>query len=165
VSFEFTELQNDETIVFGPITTTRSTSVSASGGTGQGSLSRTSGRTAGVTSQRVIVEDLSSPDKTQIMPNAEVTQVAIKRQQRNNQPTITLVSVTAANGRSIKLDIKGLPAQAEQALQETFANAEIAERKGSKALLIIAIVIGAIIVLACVVPMLIPLILRLLGGG
>ena len=165
MSFEFTEVQEGETIVFGPITTTRSTSVSASGGTGQGSISRSSGRTVGVTSRRVIAEDLSSPDKTQIMPNAEVTQVTVKRQQRNNQPTLTLVSVTSASGRSIKLDIKGLPAQAEQALQETFPNAEIAERKGSKVLLIIAIVVGAIIVLSCVLPMLISLILRLFGGG
>jgi hypothetical protein len=167
VSFKFTELQEGEKVVFGPMTTTRSTSVSAGSGTGQGSLSSSSGRTVGVTSLRVIAEDLSSPDKTQIIPNVEVRRVAIKRQQRQGQPSLTLVSATAANGRSVKLGIKGLPAQSEAMLGETFANAEIVESKGGsgKAILIIAIVIGAIVVLACVVPMLIPLILRLFGGG
>jgi len=165
VSFQFTELQEGEKIVFGPITTTRSTSVSGSSSTGQGSVSHSSGRTVGVTTERVIVEDLGSADKTQIILNSAVQQVAIKRQQRNNQSTLTLASVKTAAGPSVKLDIKGLPAQAENLLQETFPNAEVAESKGgSKVLLIVAIVIAAIILLACVVPMLIPLILRIFGG-
>lgn len=163
MGFDFTELEAGESIVFGPVTTTRSTS----GSTGQGSLSRSSGRTVGVTDLRVIVEDLSGPEKTQIIPNADVQKIAIKRQQRNQQSSITLVTATTASGRSVKLDLKGLPAQAETMLQETFPNAEIVESKGgggSKVLLIIAIVVGAIIVLACVVPMLVLLVLRLFGG-
>jgi hypothetical protein len=167
VSFKFTKLREGEQVVFGPVTTTRSTSVSASGGTGQGSLTSSSGRTVGVTSLRVIAEDLSSADKTLIISNAEVQRVAIKRQQRQGQSSITLVSATATNGQTIKLGIKGLPAQSEAVLAETFANAEVFESKGGsgKVVLIIAIVIGAVVVLACVVPMLIPLILRLFGGG
>lgn len=161
MSLKFTELQEGESIVFGPITTTRSANVSA----GQGSVSHTSGRTVGVTTLRVIAEDLDSPDKTQILANTDVKQVAIKRHQGQAQSSITLVSVTTPHGHSVKLDIKGLPAQAETLIKKTFPNAEIHESKGSKVLLIIGIVIAAIILLACVVPMLVPLILRIFGGG
>ena len=56
--FNFTELEAGEKIVFGPVTSTKTGSLSGSGapGQGQGSSSRTSGRTVGVTTQRVIIE-------------------------------------------------------------------------------------------------------------
>lgn len=155
-SFNFTQLEAGEELVFGPVTSTKTTSVSGSGGApGQGgSLSHASGRTVGVTNQRVIVEDLKSPDKTQIVPNANVRRVFIKRQQRQGTSSINLVRVETAAG-PVKLDLKGLPAQAENMLRSTFPNAEIAHGGGSRAGLIIAIVVLGGIFLLCVLPMII----------
>jgi len=163
--FNFTQLEAGEELVFGPVTSTKTTSVSGSGGTpGQGgSLSHTSGRTVGVTSQRVIVEDLKSPDRTQIVPNANVQRVFIKQQQRKGQPSINLVKVQTASG-PVKLDINGLPAQAETMLQSTFPNAEVVYGGGSKVGLIIAIVVLGGIFLACVLPMIIAAVGKLFAG-
>ena len=60
--FNFTELEAGEKIVFGPVTSTKPASLSGSGGPGQGqgSLSRTSGRTVGVTNQRVCIREALS---------------------------------------------------------------------------------------------------------
>ena len=129
--FQSIELAADEKIVFGPITTTRTTSVSGSSGSGQGgSLSRTSGRTVGITNQRLIVEDPGSPDKTVIVPNPDVQRLFVQRRTRQNQTTLTLVRAEALSGQTVKLDIKGLPAQAESMLSETFPNAEVVVGKG-----------------------------------
>lgn len=129
--FKFTELEADEKIVFGPVTSTRSTSFSGGAGPSQGSVSKTTGQTVGVTTQRVIQEDINSADKTRVIPNTDVQRVLIKRKQQQGRQTITLASVQAASGQSIKLNLQGLPAQAEKALQETFPNAEIALDKSS----------------------------------
>jgi hypothetical protein len=162
-SFNFTELESGEELVFGPVTSTKTTSVSGSGGApGQGgSMSHTSGRTVGVTNQRVIVEDLKSPGKTQIIPNANVQRVFIKRQQRQGQSSINLIKVQTASG-PVKLDIRGLPAQAETILiKSTFPNAEVVYGGGSKVGLIIAIVVLGGIFLMCVV---IPILGRIFAG-
>jgi hypothetical protein len=163
--FNFTELEAGEELVFGPVTSTKTTSVSGSGGApGQGgSLSHTSGRTVGVTNRRVIVEDLKSPDRTQIVPNANVQRVFIKRQQRQGQSSVNLVKVQTASG-PVKLDIKGLPAQAETMLKSTFPNAEIVHGGDSKVGLIVAIVVLGGIFLSCVLPMIIAAVGRLFTG-
>ena len=82
--FTSVQLEPDEKMVFGPVTTTKSVSIGATPpnqGMGTASvgeaatsqrLTHTSGRTIGVTTQRVIVEDLKDPDKTQVIPNDQV---------------------------------------------------------------------------------------------
>jgi hypothetical protein len=164
-SFNFTELEAGEELVFGPVTSTKTTNVSGSSGApGQGGIfSLTSGRTVGVTNQRVIVEDLESPDRTQVVPNANVQRVFIKRQQRQGQSSVNLVKVQTASG-PVKLDIKGLPAQAEAMLESTFPNAEIVHGGGSKVGLIIAIVVLGGIFLLCVLPFIIAAVGRLFAG-
>ena len=167
MDFNFTELEAGEKIVFGPITTAKTTSVSGGSGPGQTSLSHSSGRTVGITTQRVVVEDLKTPEKTQIMPNSAIQQVFIKRQQRKGQPSITLVKAKAMNGQIIELDMKGLPAQSEAMLQETFPGAEIVQSKGgvgSKVLLIVAILVGAVVFLTCILPLILSVFVRLFGG-
>ena len=129
--FKFTKLEADEKIVFGPVTSTRSASFSGGTGQAQSNVSKTTGHTVGVTTQRVIQEDINLPDKTRIISNADVQRVLIKRKQRQGRQTITLSGVQAASGQSIKLNLQGLPAQVEGALQETFPNAEIALDKSS----------------------------------
>jgi hypothetical protein len=148
-AFKFTELESEEKVVFGPVTSTRTASFSAGTGPSQSSVSRTSGRTVGVTNQRLIVEDLDSPNKTQIVPNADVKQVFIKRKQRGGRSTTTLSRVQTASGQDIKLNIQGLPGQAESALKSTFPAAEIALEKG----------------MGCPLAATIPLGLVVMGGG
>jgi len=168
MAFNFTELETEEKIVFGPITKTRTTSISGGSGPGQqGGLSRSSGSTVGVTNRRVIIEDLDTPKMTQIIPNANVQQVFIKRRQRKGQPSLTLVKAKTTSGRTAKLDIKGLPAQAETTLQETFPNAEIVQSKGgigSKILLIVVILIAAVVFFTCVLPLILRIFVGIFGG-
>lgn len=160
--FNYTELEAGEEIVFGPVTSTKTTSVSGSGAMGQGgSLSHASGRTVGVTSQRVIVEDLKSPNNTQIIPNDSVQRVFIKRK---GPSSIHLVKVQTTSGQRVKLDLKRLPAQAESTLQSTFPNAEIVQGSGSKVGLIIALVVLGGIFLVCVLPLIIAAVGRLFAG-
>ena len=127
--FKFTELEDGERIVFGPITFTQTTSFSGGTGGAQSSVSKTSGRTVGVTNQRVIVEDLDSPDKTQTCANADVQRVYVQRKQRRGQLNVDLTKVQTASGQTIKLGIMGLPPQAENGLKETFPNAEVVQDK------------------------------------
>ena len=132
--FKFTELEEGEKILFGPITFTQSTSFSSSGGAGPGpatqhQVSKTKGSTVGVTDRRVIVEDLESPEKTQITPNEKVQRVFVKRKQQGGRQTLSLSKLQTASGQVVKLNIQGLPGGAEGKLKETFPNAEIAEDK------------------------------------
>ncbi|MFQ5434881.1 MAG: hypothetical protein ACE5FD_08390 [Anaerolineae bacterium] len=158
--FQFTDLAADEKIIFGPITRTKTTSVSATGSgqrigppqPQQASLSRSSGQTIGVTNRRVIVEDLQSGDKTRIIANDAVSRATIRRKTKNNQTTLTLMRVQTANGQTQKLDLAGIPGHQEALLQETFPNAEISAEKGflgSKGCWIILVIL---LFLACGVP-------------
>jgi hypothetical protein len=125
--FKSTELADGEKIVFGPVTFTQTTSLSGGAGGAQSSVSRTSGRMVGVTNQRVVVEDLDTPGKTQICANADVQRVYVKRTQRRGQMNLDLAKVQTTSGQTIKLGIKGLPARAENELKELFPNAEVAQ--------------------------------------
>lgn len=127
--FKFTELQDGEKMVFGPVTFTRTTSVSGGAGPAQQSAAKTNGETIGITDQRVIVEDLNSASKTKIVPNDEVLKVYVKRKTKNGRTTITLTKVQSAGG-NYKINMKGLPEQAEAKLQELFPNAELAQESG-----------------------------------
>ncbi|MBN1583112.1 MAG: hypothetical protein JXA89_20555, partial [Anaerolineae bacterium] len=69
--FKFTKLQDGEKMVFGPVTFTQTASFSGGQGPAQSSVAKTSGRTVGITNQRVIVEDISSADKTKVYANAD----------------------------------------------------------------------------------------------
>ena len=128
-TFKFTELEDGETILFGPVTFTKTTSFSGGTGRAQSNVSKTSGRTVGVTSQRIVVEDIESPEKTQVVRNADVQRVFVKRKQSGGRSTITLTKAQTGSGQAVKLEIKGLPAQAETLLQSTFPNAEIVQDK------------------------------------
>ncbi len=71
------------------------------------------------------------------------------------------------SGQIIELDMKGLPAQSEAMLQETFPGAEIVQSKGgvgSKVLLIVAILVGAVVFLTCILPLILSVFVRLFGG-
>jgi len=70
------------------------------------------------------------------------------------------------NGQIIELDMKGLPAQSEAMLQETFPSAEIVQSKGvgSRVLLIVAILVGAVVFFTCILPMILSVFVKLFGG-
>ena len=164
--FNFTELETGEEIVFGPVTTTTTTSVSGSSDAGEQSLSRTKGRTIGITTRRVIVEDLQRPEAAQVIPNADIGKVFIKSRQRKGQESISLVKAQTVNGQTVKLDMKGLSPQSKNVLDETFPNAEIVQSKGSgsKILLIAVILVGLVILVTCVLPLVASVIVRMFGG-
>jgi hypothetical protein len=82
-----------------------------------------------VTTQRVILEDLNSPDKTRIYANIDVRRVYVQRKQRGGRPGIDLTKIQITSGQTIQLGIKGLPEQAENGLKETFPNAEVGQDK------------------------------------
>lgn len=122
--FTYFELDPDEKIVYGPVTTTKSFSVGGTPSHGVGSapvssleaqqqLTYQSGRTVGVTIKRVVVEDLEDPDKTLTIPNDQITQVYIMREQIKDQPSLTLEKVGSTSGQWVNLDIRGLSAQTE----------------------------------------------------
>ena len=163
--FTSIELGSDETIVFGPVTTTRNISVSGQpAGTTQQQLTHASGRTIGVTNQRIVIEDLKDSSKSKIIPNDQVQRVFISTKHRQGQASSELERVELTSGQSVKLDLKGLPAQAEATLKEIFPQAEIVQGKGgSKGVKIIAILAGVAIFLFCILPVLILLIGRLIN--
>jgi hypothetical protein len=169
------QLEPNEEMVFGPVTTTRSVSV---GGAPRqevgavpidqvaagGQLTHASGRTVGVTSQRVIIEDLDDPEKSQTIPNDQVQKVFISTKQRQGQSSLTINKVETLSGQSVKLDLKGLPGQTEVKIKEVFPQAEVVYGKGGKGGKAVAIIIGVGFFLLCIVPILVLLGLRLFGN-
>jgi hypothetical protein len=160
--FSSVEMQPGEEIVFGPVTSTKTTSVSGGTGPAQSGISRTVGRTVGVTNRRVIIEDIQNPGRSTVIPNDQVQKVFIKRKKRGEQETITLSKIETATGSTIKVDLPGIDARRESQLGETFSNAEISQASGTSKGLIIAIaVIVGLALLCCFIMFGMPLILRL----
>lgn len=164
---EFTsvEMQPGEEIVFGPVTSTKTTSFSGGGGPSQGSISRTVGRTVGVTNRRVIIEDTQDPGKSTVIPNDQVQKVFIKRKKQGERESITITKIETATGSSVKVDLPGINAGREAQIGETFPNAEISQASGlSKGVIIAIAVVGGLALLCCLVTFGIPLIMRILGN-
>jgi hypothetical protein len=160
---EFTsvEMQPGEEIVFGPVTSTKTTTVSG----GTGSASRTVGRTVGVTNRRVVIEDLDSPGKAKVIPIDQVQKVTIKRKKKGKRESITITKIETATGSSIKVDLPGINANRESEIGETFPNAEISQASGmSKGVLIAMAVVVGLLLLCCLITFGMPLILRLFAN-
>lgn len=162
--FTSVEMQPGEEIVFGPVTSTKTTSVSGGGGPSQGSVSRTVGRTVGVTNRRVIIEDTQDPGKSTVIPNDQVQKVFIKRKKKGERESITIAKIETATGSTLKVDLPGIDANREAQLDETFPNAEISQAKGMSTGVIIALVVAGVAVLCCLAVTFGPLILRLFAN-
>lgn len=155
-------MEAGEEIVFGPVTSSKTTSISGGAGPSQGSVSRTVGRTVGVTNRRVIIEDSQAPDRSQAIPNDQVQMISIKRKQVGGQETITIASLQTASGDKVKVDLPGIDARQESLLRQTFPSAQIGESKGlSKGATIAIVVVAGLAALCCFVTFGVPLILRL----
>jgi len=148
---EFTsvQMQPGEEIVFGPVTSTKTTSFSGGGGPSQGSISHTVGRTVGVTNRRLVIEDLQDPRKAKVIPNDQVQKVFIKRKKKGERESITITKVETMTGSTVKVDLPGIDASREAQLGETFSNAEISQAKGMSTGVIIALVVAGLAVLCC----------------
>jgi hypothetical protein len=162
---QHTQLESGEKIVFGPVTSTKTVSAGGSGPGQGGSVSHVSGRLVCVTNERIIIEDLQSAERTRIIPNGEIRQVFVKRKVQQGRPSLAITKAVTKAGQSVKLDIKWLPEQDEAIIQDIFADAEVAQEKGSKVPLIVAAVVVGLGLLVCVGPMLVSLVLRLFSGG
>jgi hypothetical protein len=162
---EFTsvEMQPGEEIVFGPVTSTKTTTVSGGTGPAQGGVSRTVGRTVGVTNRRVVIEDLQNPANSTVIPNDQVQKVTIKRKKKGEQESITISKIETATGSSIKVDLPGIDARKESQLGETFPNAEISQASGMSKGVIIALVVAGVAVVCCLAVTFGPLIAGLLA--
>ncbi|RME91008.1 MAG: hypothetical protein D6770_01310 [Anaerolineae bacterium] len=175
ISFLYTELEEGEEVVFGPVRQSQSTSfrlgpaqpMSRSGWSSSGQFAtpqqgveveRTRGHVVGVTNRRVIWEDLLDSSKTRIVANEAVRQVFIKHKTSQGRPMITLDRVVDGSGQSIKLNLEGIPAQKQEQLQALFPNAEIRTTKGvlgSKGCMIALIVVAVLFALSCVAPVIV----------
>jgi len=147
--FTSVELQPGEEILFGPVTSTKTTSFSGGTGPAQGSVSRTAGRTVGVTNQRIVIEDTQTPEKTKFIPNDQVQKVFIKRKKKGEQESITISKIETATGGAIKVNLPGIDARREAQLSETFPNAEISQAKGMSTGVIVALVVVGVAVVCC----------------
>jgi hypothetical protein len=129
--FYFTQLEEGEKMVFGPVTSSKSSSASFSSGDQQvGGTTRTVERKVGVTDRRIIAEQSGSPSGTRIVPNDEVKTVFIRREKFGGQPHLAIASVQTRSGQTVTLNLRGLNAQAEGAIEQAFPNATIQEKKG-----------------------------------
>ena len=162
---EFTgvEMQPGEEIVFGPVTSTKTTTVSAGTGPAQGGVSRTVGRTVGVTNRRVVIKDLQNPANSTVIPNDQVQKVTIKRKKKGEQESITIAKIETATGSSIKVDLPGIDARRETQLSETFPNAEVSQASGLSTGVIVALVVAGVVVVCCLAVTFGPLIAGLLA--
>ena len=126
-AFPFTQLEEGEVMVIGPITFSSSSSFSVSGPTGQSAqVGRTKQRVMGVTNRRIIVEQSDQPNATQIVANADVKRVYFKRDKFGGK----IEKVETSRGQTVELNIGGLNPIHEARLFELFPNAEIGQKKG-----------------------------------
>jgi hypothetical protein len=156
--FTSVEMQPGEEIVFGPVTSTKTTSVSGGSGPSQGSVSRTVGRTVGVTNQRVVIEDTQDSGKSTVISNDQVRKVFIKRKKTGEREFLTITKVETATGGTVKVDLPGIDASRESQLGEVFPNAEVSQASGLSKGVIIALVVAGLAVLCCLAVTLGPMI-------
>lgn len=129
--FYFTQLEEDEKMVFGPVTSRKSSSTSFSAGGQQvGGTARASERKVGITDRRIISEKSGSPAATRIIPNDEVKAVFIRREKFAGQPRLAIDSVQTNADQTVNLDLGGIGAQAEDKIQRVFPQATVREKKG-----------------------------------
>ncbi len=138
--FYYTELDDNEQIVFAVLTASSSSSNSTSVMGNEVSSSHESReRKIGVTNQRIIIETANAPEATQSIPNSDVRQVFVKRGEFMGRPSRTLARLETAQGQSIELGMQLFNAEDEAQIQPTFPNATISyleeEKKKSKGLL------------------------------
>ena len=151
-----TELQAGEEILFGPVTSIKTTSFSGGTGPSQGSISRSSGRTVAVTNQRIIIEDVDDPTQSTVISNARVERVSIKRKKLG----ITIARVQTASG-TVNVDLPRVGLEKEPLLATTFPNAEIGTPKGiPKPVVIAAGVVGGLLALCCLVSVVVPMLTK-----
>ena len=113
--------------MIGPVTFSSSSSLSFNaGGTQSAQVSQTNRRKVGITNRRVIIEQGGQPHGTQIISNADVKRVYVRREKFG----IKVERIETNSGEKVKLDIAGLNARDEVRLFKLFPNAEIGQRKG-----------------------------------
>ena len=151
-----TKLEKGEEIVFGPVTSTKTTSFSGGAGPSQGSISRSSGRTVAVTNRRVIVEDLDDPNRSRFVSNDDVKRVSIKRKNQG----ITIAKVHTAS-ETVNVHLPRISPEKESLLAATFPKAEIGAPKGvPKGVVIAASVVAGLVALCCLAAIVGPMISR-----
>ena len=150
------ELEAGEEIIFGPVTSVKTTRLSGGAGPSQGSISRSSGRTVGITNRRIIIEDMQNPARSQVVRNEQVQRVSIRRKKQG----ITVASVQTAAG-PVRVNLPRVSPQKESLLAATFPNAEIGAPKGlPKGVVIAASVVVGFVALCCIVSIVGPMLSR-----
>ncbi|MBN1889329.1 MAG: hypothetical protein JW850_15145 [Thermoflexales bacterium] len=125
-AFTYTQLEEGEVVVIGPVTFSSSVSFSAGSGQQSAQLSRKNERKIGITNRRVIVEQGDQAQGAQIVANADVKRVYVRREKFGTK----VEKIETQRGQTVKLDMAGLGPMDEARLFELFPSAEIGESKG-----------------------------------
>jgi hypothetical protein len=126
-AFTFAKLDKDETIVFGPVTFSSSSSFSFNAGRAQGvQVNKVNKRTIAITDRRIIIEQGPNPQDNQSIPNKNVKRVYVER----GQAGLKVDKVETIHGQTVELDLGGIRPHEEARLFEIFPGAEIGEKKG-----------------------------------
>lgn len=151
-----TELEAGEEIVFGPVTSVKTTRLSGGAGPSQGSISRSSGRTVCITNRRIIIEDLDQPALSQVVANERVQRVLIK----SKKQAITVVKVQTTSD-TVNVNLPRVSPEKESSLATIFPNAEIGSSKGiPQGVVIAASVLVVFVALCCLVFIVSPMLTR-----
>ena len=126
-AFAHTKLEAGEMMVVGPVTFSSTGSLSfGAGGKQRAQVGRTSERRVGITNRRVIIEQGGQASETQVIMNADVKRVYVRRE----KAAVKIEKIETTGGQTVKLNISGPRALVEARLFEIFAQAEIGEQRG-----------------------------------
>ena len=118
-NFSFS-LPEGEEMIFGVTDASSSRDASASGA--QDATHESSKRRIGITNRRVLIDE-ETPDRTIMAPNDEVVGVVLKKSEFMGKTQLSLVSMSMKNGDHVEVGLGFLKAEDEARLQQLFPNA------------------------------------------
>jgi hypothetical protein len=129
--FEFTKLEADEAMIFGPLTISKGNAAVATEG---GQMSRGGFRlkptTLGISNQRVIVERIGHPEETQHIPVSAVKTLYLRREKFAGYNRVVVVGLQTSGGEEVSLDLTLMDPEAESKLQAVFTHSQFKEKRG-----------------------------------
>ena len=126
--FRIAKALEGEEIVFGPVRSTKDSSLPVHVEENHEEITHTSFRTVAVTNQRVVVEE---GDSCITIPNVDITAIVIKHHNpKSGKASISLVAVESKSGLHVRLNMPNLPHDCEHDLMAIFPNASFKEQMG-----------------------------------
>src|SRR5689334_15481948 len=127
--FSVTQLDADETVIFGIDVETYNSSLGGEGGLEHDPLKRETRK--GITSKRIIIERTHlGATTTETVLNSDVRAITLSRKKYPDGPRLEIISVVDVAGKKHKLGLGGILADRADELRATFPGAQIEEKKG-----------------------------------